>query len=206
MDVFRDGSDFIVRGPNIEAACKAVVDATGKLSLLTRRIHSDEFGVQFFGTGTRSGILDFWFFEDGYGGAVSVEGGRGNYCFLIKKDKLSRYIHKPGRMVTGPVAYEKLPGKFVAIGDAAGMVDPFCGEGMRHALDSGIFAARILSRGLRAGGSYEDIRREYWYEWTRRWSRRRAIATSMRWMLRNPKVLSRALRLGPERFLNRFWQ
>jgi flavin-dependent dehydrogenase len=203
--VLHKGSDFIVSGPEIEAVCGVVIDAAGKLSRWTRRAALDEFGVQFSDGGTRLGILDFWFFEDGYGGGVSVEGGRGNYCFLINKDKLTGYLSRPGCLVTGPLAYEKVPGDFIAIGDAAGMVDPFCGEGMRHALDSGMVAARIVARGLRSGAGYDEIRREYEFEWSRRWSRKRAAGAVMRGILRNRKLLSRALRLNPAWFLNWFW-
>jgi len=203
--VVRKGSDFVVAGPHVEAVCKVVIDAAGKLSRLTRRPPVDEFGVQFSDGGTRPGILDFWFFEDGYGGGVSVESGRGNYCFLINKDKLTRYLNRPACLVTGPLAYERVPGEFIAIGDAAGMVDPFCGEGMRHALDSGMVAAKIVARGLRSGAGYDEIRREYEFEWSRRWSRKKAVGAVVRRFVRHRKLLSRALRLNPSWFLNWFW-
>src|SRR6185295_8548015 len=106
----------------------AIVDAAGKLSRFTRRVAAPEFGVQFVENESRDGTMDFWFFEDGYGGAVSVEGGRSNFCFLIRKPALWRYVSKPGRLVTGPLAYGRVPGNVIAIGDAAGMIDPFCGE------------------------------------------------------------------------------
>ena len=204
-DVIRTDSGFVVSGQGFEAACRVVIDAAGKLSRLTRRSSVSEFGIQFSDTGTRPGILDFWFFEDGYGGGVSVEGGRSNYCFLINKDKLGGYVQRPGCMVTGPLAYDRLPSEFIAIGDAAGMVDPFCGEGMRHALDSGMVAAQIVARGLRSRSSYEEIRREYEFEWRRRWSRKRAVGAVVRGLLRNRKLLARALRMNPARFLNWLW-
>jgi flavin-dependent dehydrogenase len=205
-NVVRRANGFIVSGSGFEVACRIVIDASGKLGRFTRRWPVGEFGIQFFDAGTRQGFLDFWFFEDGYGGGVSVEGGRSNYCFLINKDRLRRYVSRPGCMVTGPLAYERLPGEFIAIGDAAGMVDPFCGEGMRHALDSGMVAAGIVGRGLRAGWTYEEIRREYEFEWSRRWSRKRVMGAVVRRMLRNRRLLSRALRLNPAQFLNWMWE
>ena len=201
-----NGNDFVVSGPDVAVSCRIIIDASGKLSRLTRRTAVAEFGVQFSGSGTRQGTMDFWFFEGGYGGGVSVEGGRGDYCFLINKDKLAGYLGRPGCLVTGPLAYEKVPGEYIAIGDAAGMVDPFCGEGMRHALDSGMIAARLVARGLRTGAAYEEIRREYEFEWARRWSRKRAAGAVVRSLLRNRKLLARGMGINPGRFLSWMWR
>src|SRR5262249_34562563 len=109
----------------------------------------EEFGIQYTEAEPESSVLDFEFFEDGYGGSVSVEGGRRNRCFLIKKDALGRYLDRPDCLVTGPLAYDRIPGRFIGIGDALGMVDPFCGEGMRHAMETGVLAARVVAAGLR---------------------------------------------------------
>ena len=117
-EVIRTEKGFRVTGPNLEASCAVVVDAAGKLSRFTPRATVDEFGIQFSEAGCRGNVMDFWFFEDGYGGAVSVEGGRSNYCFLISKGKLPRYLHRRDCLVTGPLAYDRLPGDFIAIGDA----------------------------------------------------------------------------------------
>jgi menaquinone-9 beta-reductase len=199
--VARTNDGFVVSSPAGDATCSA----SGKLSRLSRRTSVDEFGVQFSNGGTRPGMLDFWFFEDGYGGGVTVEGGAGNYCFLINKDKLAGYLGRAGCLVTGPLGYDRVPGEFIAIGDAAGMVDPFCGEGMRHALDTGMTAARVVARGLRWGRSYEDIRREYEFEWARRWERKRFAGAVVRRLVKNRKLLARGLRLNPVRFLNWMW-
>jgi flavin-dependent dehydrogenase len=204
--VSRTETGFLISGPGLEAAARIVIDASGKLGRMSRRVATEEFGIQFLENGTRPGVLDFWFFEDGYGGGVQVEGGRGNFCFLINKDKLTRYLHRRGCLVTGPLAYERVAGEYVAIGDAVGMVDPFCGEGMRHALDTGMLGARVVAEGLRAGRRYEDIRRQYEGEWRRRWSRKRRVGALVRRMVKHPGLLARALRHNPERFLNWMWR
>jgi menaquinone-9 beta-reductase len=200
--VRRTSNGFLVTGPGIQAAALIVIDASGKLGRITRRVSVDEFGIQFLDKGTTQGVLDFWFFEDGYGGSVEVEGSRGNFCFLIKKDKLTRYLARPECQVTGPLAYERVSTEYIAIGDAAGMVDPFCGEGMRHALDSGMLAAGIVAAGLRAGQDYEGIRGAYEVEWRRRWSAKRRAGAMIRRMLKHRRVLAWALRYKPERFVN----
>src|SRR6266403_891784 len=86
---------FVVSGLGFEVACSAVVDAAGKLSRFTRRRGKEEFGIQYTEEAARGNVLDFWFFEDGYGGAVSVEGRRSNFCFLINKDSLQKYVGRP---------------------------------------------------------------------------------------------------------------
>ena len=204
-EVIRTEKGFRVTGPNFEADCAVVVDAAGKLSRFTRRKTVDEFGIQFSEAGCRGSVMDFWFFEDGYGGAISVVDGRSNYCFLINKAGLLRYLDRPDCLVTGPLAYDRLPGDFIAIGDAAGMVDPFCGEGMRQALDTGMLAARVVARGIRAGAAYEDIRREYEFERTRRWSGKRAMGRAIRKIIRYRKLFERAVRLTPASVINRLW-
>lgn len=165
----------------------------------------NEFGVQYFEDGTRSDVLDFKFFEGGYGGSVSVEGNRRNHCFLIKKDKIREYASRRDCIVTGPIAYKAVPGDLITIGDAAGMVDPFCGEGMRQALETGMLAARVVARGLRRGSGYEGIRRRYRVEWDRRWGRKRAVGAALRGVLNYPAVFRAGLNVSPQWLLRRLW-
>ena len=141
------GSGFVV--DDIE--CSVVIDAAGKLSRFTRRQPVDEFGIQYVEDEGLGAVLNFQFSENGYGGGVAIEGGRSNFCFLVKKEALTRHLDAHDCLVTGPLAYDKLPGRFIAIGDAGGMVDPFCGEGMRHALETGILVARVVGAVAAAG-------------------------------------------------------
>jgi len=200
-EVKRSGRVFHVNGME----CSVVIDAAGKLSRFTKRRSVDEFGIQYVETGTQGPVLNFWFFDDAYGGSVSIERGRSNSCFLVKKDGLRRYIDGRDCLVTGPLAYDRLPGDFIAIGDAAGMVDPFCGEGMRHALETGMLAARVVAWGVRRGASYAEMKGEYETEWTRRWAGRRMIGAMIRRLLSHPLAFGFALRMSPARLLNRMW-
>jgi len=201
-EVRRCNGGFVVDG----MVCRVVIDASGKLGRFTKRRQANEFGVQYSEPRTRSDVLDFWFFEDGYGGGVSVEGGHSNWCFLINRSGLRRYLDRGDCLVTGPLAYDKLPGEFIAIGDAAGMVDPFCGEGMRHALESGICAARVVSAGLRRHASYEEMKWQYEAEWERRWGLKRVLGTMVREkLLPHPRLFSTMLRKIPAWLTNRLW-
>ena len=205
LEVCRTDAGFRVQGSGFEAACSVLVDASGKLGRFTRRKSADEFGIQYFDGEARGNVTDFWFFEDRYGGAVSVEGGRSNYCFLMDKSKLPEYLNRTDCLVTGPVAYDRLPADYIAIGDAAGMLDPFCGEGMHHALDTGMLAAKIVAKAIRAGTPYEMIRGEYEAEWNARWARKRAIGAALRQVLEHRRLFRAGLRCAPAWLLNRLW-
>jgi hypothetical protein len=147
-------------------------------------------------------VFDFWLFDDSYGGGVSIEGGGSNFCFLVEKDALRNYLDRPGCLVTGPLAYDRLPGDFIAIGDAAGMLDPFSGEGMRHAMETGMLAARVVAAGIRRGAAYEEMKWEYEAECQRRWAVRRRLAAGMR---RLRKHFGIGLKLTPLWLVNRIW-
>jgi flavin-dependent dehydrogenase len=196
---------FVIDTDKGEIRTPILVDAAGKLSRFTRRPAVAEFGIQHLESGTRGSALDFWFFEDGYGGAVTVENGLSNFCFLINKAALRRFISKPGCLCTGPLAYDRYPGDVIAIGDATGMIDPFCGEGMHHALDSGISAARVIARGLHDKRTYVEMKNSFEVEWSRRWAAKRLLAELLRMAVRRPTLVGRGFGWNPGWFLDRLW-
>ncbi len=200
-EVKRHGRMFHVNGME----CSVVIDAAGKLSRFTKRRGAGDFGIQYVEPGTQGPVLKFSFFDHGYGGSVSVERGRSNSCFLVKKDALRQYIDRGDCLVTGPLAYDRLPGDFIAVGDAAGMVDPFCGEGMRHALETGMLAAQIVAQGIRRGANYEEMKAEYEAEWGRRWAAKRMIGAMIRRLLAHRRAFAAGLRVSPAWLVNRMW-
>ena len=114
-------------------------------------------------------------------------------------------LHKPEYLVTGPLAFDTLSSDFISIGDAAGMVDPFCGEGMRHALETGMLAATIIADGLNRGDSYATMRAGYTQQSERRWRGKRTLGKIIRHMLKHPRVTSIALGLNPEYWFRKLW-
>jgi flavin-dependent dehydrogenase len=230
-EVRRIGGTFRIRVDESEMSARMVIDAAGKLSRFTSRRVSQQFGVQFYEKDSRGDVLDFWFGDQAYGGAVSVEGGRSNVCFLVEKEALRHLGYCPswtggvpeGRgggsrtallsttpalqhcHVTGPVAYEKAHTDFIAIGDAGGMVDPFCGEGIRHALDTGIRAAGIVADGFIRGDNYDTVRARYETDEERRWKHRRRFGRLLRELIRYPRATSACFRINPEFWLRRLW-
>jgi menaquinone-9 beta-reductase len=195
-EVRRSNAGFVVD----DIHCSVVIDASGKLGRFTKRLAAEEFGIQYVEPAPRGTVLEFSFFKDGYGGTVSIEGGRSNSCFLVKKQALKRYLDRPDCLVTGPLAYDRLPGDYIAIGDAAGMLDPFCGEGMRHAMASGILAAGVVAAGLRRRASYQEIKWEYESKWERQWAVKRSIGAGLRML-----PFANMLRFVPSWLLNRMW-
>jgi menaquinone-9 beta-reductase len=196
-----DGCGFRVD----DIACSAVIDASGKLGRFTKRRTVEEFGIQYVAPGSCGDVLQFSFFEDGYGGTVSIEGGQSNSCFLVKKSALRRYVRRQDCLVTGPLAYDRVQGEFIAIGDAAGMVDPFCGEGMRHALETGMLAARVVAHGVRRGAGYEEMKADYQTAYKQQWSARRSLGAMIRRLVWRRRVFRCALRATPARLVNRLW-
>jgi flavin-dependent dehydrogenase len=196
-----EGSGFRVD----DISCSVVIDASGKLSRFTKRRPVEEFGIQYFGTRSCGGTLEFSFFEDGYGGTVSVEGGRSNSCFVIKRDALRRYLEREDCLVTGPLSYERTAREFIAIGDAAGMVDPFCGEGMRHALETGTLAARVVAKGINDGIDYQEMKWRYEAGYKRRWAARKALGAMIRRLVWRRRAFAPVLRVIPDWLLNRMW-
>ena len=205
QDVRRCDVGFRVQLDGDAVSARAVIDAAGKLSRFGRQAPASQFGIQFYDPEPRGDVLDFWFFEDGYGGAVTVEGGRSNACFLVYKEALPRYLSKAA-CVTGPVAYTRASPDFIAVGDAAGMVDPFCGEGIRHALDTGMLAADAVAKGLASGASYDSMRASYENAANRRWSRKRRLGRWMRAALKHPALAAAGLRSSPEYWLRKLWE
>jgi len=200
-----DGRFRICMNDGSELFANVLIDAAGKLSRFAEMHASPQFGVQFYEAESRGDVMDFWFFSDGYGGTVGVEGNRSNSCFLIRRDALPRYVGKADCLVTGPVAYRSGRSAFMAIGDAAGMIDPFCGEGMHHALDTGRIAAESVIRGLEKSWSYGEMRRDYEREKTRRWSRKRAMARVARFAMQSPRLRRVGLKMNLEWIVEHFW-
>jgi menaquinone-9 beta-reductase len=200
-----DGRFRILLNGGGEIVAKVLIDAAGKLSRFREMKTSQQFGVQFYEPESRGDVMDFWFFPDGYGGTVSIEGNRSNSCFLIRRNAISRYVGKPNCQVTGPVAYRSGRSEFIGIGDAGGMIDPFCGEGMHHALDTGRIAAAAVIRGLEEGWSYSRIHREYESERRKRWARKRIVARAARHALQYPLLRNSSFHLNIEHLVEWFW-
>ena len=74
--------------------------------------------------------------------------------------------HAEGRVLSGPLPMgmnrvpQAVPG-LLLVGDAAGVVNPFNGEGIAYAIETGEMAAELTARGARDGpaGPHDDVSR-----------------------------------------------
>lgn len=140
-----------------------------------------------------AGRVHLYFFRGGYCGLSRIEGGIVNFAGVVTERELRRrgagwekFLAAlvgeqeslradlaplcPARSVLGTptVFFERHAPAFddiLAVGDAAGVRDPFTGDGQATAIRSGVLAARVLAPFLRgesdAAGLEASYRREY---------------------------------------------
>lgn len=161
--------------------------------------------------------LDLYFFTGGYCGLSQVEGGRANVCYLIEKRLLNQnaaarmdpsgiLLQQPSLsarllggervsefLFTGPLVFGRprpVHDFMAMVGDSAGFIDPFCGDGISIALHSGLLAAEALEPLLLGKRSLENALNDYARAY------QRAFWRQFRWSgwLRNLAGSSRATR------------
>ena len=86
-------------------------------------------------------------------------------------------------------------------GDAAGVIDPFSGEGQSAALASGILAAEAAARGLEADVPARRLAAEYEEAWRSRFARRFVWSAVFRRLMLHPAGARVAGRLAGERIV-----
>jgi len=190
----RDGRQF---------GARAVLLAAGRHSLLqpvrTPRFASRAyFGFKAHYEGECDGRVELYFFKGGYCGLAPVEGGRVNLCCLLEKrllrgneaeQVLARVAPLATRLAglrrsepflhTGPVAmgWGRPPPGMLPAGDAALFVDPFTGDGISLALQTGRLAARHLLGNAPRLAKYEE---DYLKDLRRRFGRQLRAARLLR--------------------------
>lgn len=145
------------------------------------------------GTAADSRLVELHLFDGGYAGLAPVEGGRLNLCLLTRVEALRACGGRPGgllrrRLLANPALRARLgkipddlrwqavgPLRFncrlaaargvLFVGDAAGTVDPFCGEGMSNALCGAELALPHVLRAVDAGGIDDRIAAAYRRRW-----------------------------------------
>jgi flavin-dependent dehydrogenase len=110
-----------------------------------------------------------------------------------------------GFLGTGPVFFTRKPPSengLLMAGDAAGVIDPFSGEGQAAALASGILAADTAERLLAGELSRAGAAQAYDTEWRRRFARRFAWSSVFRRLVLNERIGSIAGRMAGARLIN----
>ncbi len=97
----------------------------------------------------------------------------------------------------GPVYLAAKPpteGGALMVGDAAGVVDPFSGQGLACALASGILAATTLERGFSGALAWDDVPRAYAAAWKDRFRQRFGWSAAFRHLVSRPGIARAAAR------------
>jgi flavin-dependent dehydrogenase len=176
------------RGHHI--AARAVVDATGRWSRLRPQEQSEALrdsapkwiGVKaHYHEADPHRSVDLYFFEGGYCGVQPVGPAEINACAMVRSDRARSLtdvfpLHPALReraaswklasdhVSTAPLVFRSrrpIDRSVIHVGDAAGFIDPFVGDGIALALRSGRLAAHSLIPMLRGKQSSERCAREY---------------------------------------------
>ncbi|HKD17561.1 MAG TPA: FAD-dependent monooxygenase [Thermoanaerobaculia bacterium] len=176
--------------------------------------------------GALEGDVRLYLFRGGYCGLSRIEGGRIHLAGVISEARRRRLpsgwdsalaharrdnpaldrdlavlpVRCPdGDLGTGPVYFTTKPaterGALMA-GDAAGVIDPFLGEGLSAALASGILAGETLASALAGGIRMEDASRVYALAWRRRLRNRIGWGAALRGLMLHPGVAAFAARIA----------
>jgi flavin-dependent dehydrogenase len=86
-------------------------------------------------------------------------------------------------------------------GDAAGVLDPFSGQGQSAALATGILAGDMIANGLSDGRTTDEIAAAYARAWKHSWDRRFQWSRILRLLMLHPALGSLAGRLAGERLI-----
>ena len=209
---------FYVRTSESTYAARAVVNATGRWSKLTQFDVAGKdkwIGLKAHFTETSPPqTVDLYFFPGGYCGVTPVGPNSVNACAMVRADAahtLEDVFAKEPRLyqrsrswqplfatVTTSPLYFREPvtesdGMFL-VGDAAGFIDPFAGDGISLALQSGTLAAQSIVPFLRGSCSLEQAHQQYQAAYRKRFAPAFRNAARLRGALAAPKwVRSTAL-------------
>jgi len=164
---------------------KAVVNATGRWSKLTQFDAAGQekwlgLKAHFSEAGPPSSV-DLYFFPGGYCGVTPVDANSVNACAMVRADVARSleevFVLEPElrrrsqswqplfpAVTTSPLYFrepETEAGGMMLAGDSAGFIDPFAGDGISLALQSGVLAAKTIGPFLAGKYSWEHALQEY---------------------------------------------
>lgn len=176
-----DGVGFKIVTDVGEFSARHVINASGRWSKLSRRIaacHGAWIGLKAHFEGETEDTVDLYFLKGGYCGVQPVSPGILNACALVRQGTAKTLEQVFARdpelacrarlwrrttelFATAPVylgAGLPLSDGMLQVGDAAGFVDPFVGDGISLALRSGVLAGRCI--GVVPAEEYARLYRE----------------------------------------------
>jgi flavin-dependent dehydrogenase len=210
---------FEVETADRKFTASAVVNATGRWSKLTQFevTESDKWlGLKaHFGEALPPPSVDLYFFSGGYCGVTPVDANTVNACAMVRADvarSLEEVFAKEPRLwqrsrnwrplfppVTTSPLYFREPetdtNGMISVGDAAGFIDPFAGDGISLALQSGTLAAKSIIQFVRGSCSLQQACDEYGAAYRKRFAPAFRNAARLRGALSAPKWV-RSVALG----------
>jgi flavin-dependent dehydrogenase len=190
---------------------RAVINATGRWSKLTQFDVAGKdkwLGLKaHFTESAPPQSVDLYFFPGGYCGVTPVSARSINACAMVRSDVAHTleevFAKEPhlwersrawqplfGTVTTSPLYFREpeteCDGMLLA-GDAAGFIDPFAGDGISLALQSGTLAAESIVPFLRGSCSMEQAQRQYQAAYRKRFSPAFRNAARLRAALAAPK-------------------
>ncbi|MCA9177855.1 MAG: FAD-dependent monooxygenase [Planctomycetales bacterium] len=164
-----------------------------------------------------AGVIGMAVANWGYAGLVRIEDGRLNVAACLDEEVV-RHAEHPGAPLiqlleqsgfgtiradlgawTGTPKLTRVTetlasdGVFV-VGDAAGYVEPFTGEGIASALVGGLAVADCAARAVR--GSRQAAEQRWRQQWEQLVWRRQQWCRRLAWMLRRPRAIGAAVRVA----------
>jgi len=167
------------------------------------RSHLFAFQVHLSGVEGVNSTVELYGYPSGYGGILPIENGLYNLCGLTTREVLRRAEGRPERLLEltfrqNPLARERLwnarsegslrgcgplrfgpcvpPRGHLVVGDAFAQMDPFLGQGISVAMESGLLAARLVDAAFREGDlgeiasrSARTLRRRFARLWSACW-------------------------------------
>jgi len=181
-------------------------------------------------TAALTGEVRLFVFTGGYCGLSRVEGGAVNLAGVISESRRRRLapgweavceharISNPsldkhleplvpgptGFLGTGPVYFTAKPpveNGILMAGDAAGVLDPFSGQGQSAALAAGILAGEMIAKGLSEGWTTDEIAAAYAEAWKGSSDRRFQWSRILRLLMLHPTLGSLAGRVAGEHLI-----
>lgn len=217
LEVTADGGQFVLRGKAGVYRASAVINAAGRWSELRedRSLPIQRFiGIKQHMRETAPPLsTDLYFFAGGYCGVQPVGPDTINVCALVdaaaatsfdeilrRAPALARRAHnwQPlfAPIITAPITFgwpTPVTRGMANVGDAAAFIDPFLGDGISIALQTGVMAAQPLLRAVTGKVSFNHALQAYAQEYDsrvapalrraarlRRWSRSRLAWQAMR--------------------------
>lgn len=169
-----------------EYSARCVVNASGRWSGLFQPLTTPAspkwIGLKaHFATAAREPTVDLYFFKHGYCGVQPVREGVVNACAMVRSDaattldevfrshsalaeRVQAWRAQTPVVATAPLVHARpqpVRGEVLQIGDAAGFIDPFLGDGISLALQTGVWAVRALQPFLEGAASRAAGARTY---------------------------------------------